>query len=170
MVCFFFIVGTLLRLWSTQLACLCTSQTIPSDWYRYLICMRGKKSFKNRSKNSSCDLLNITNQHLFICMCVDRWALRGYHRLSGAHLKRPQGFERKFFFFKLFILYQWCTLSHTFQIVTRIDSSKFSIQPIADTPAIQGQIYILTILPIYLINLWPVKWQKILCMLWTNIA
>lgn len=39
-----------------------------------------------------------------VCLCVDRWALRGDHRLSGSNLMRPQEFERKIMF------YQRCTL------------------------------------------------------------
>lgn len=33
------------------------------------------------------------HQHLFVCMHVDRWALRGHDRLSGSHPMRQQGAE-----------------------------------------------------------------------------
>lgn len=42
-------------------------------------------------------------QHLCVCMCVDRWSLRGYHRLSGSH-KRPQGFEGKIIYYYLLVI------------------------------------------------------------------
>lgn len=42
--------------------------------------------------------------HLFVCMRVDRWPLRGYHTLSGSHLMRPQGFEPKIFFFLIIFI------------------------------------------------------------------
>lgn len=71
---------------------------------------------EKKSKNSSSVWLNSSDSLAVafngkspapVWLCVDRWALRGYHRLSSSHLMRPQRLERK----NLFLNYLFCSVS-----------------------------------------------------------